>query len=235
MIIGAREDVIVLSPGAKVYVEKIQEGDGVFWNVYRDGKTLIDPVTKEILGVEAIYLGDAKVTHYGRPASAEVVRAVEEIFKGDKLIAATDLPASNFVPRAPDGQITGHILSVYGGVAEAGVNSIVSLNRGNRDGLETGHVLAIYREGQVVRKTDEQIEAIEHEMEEFKNNESPVLESNSEAAKALNDEAFDYRVTKLPDERVGLLMIFRTFDKVSYGLIMQASEQVNVLDLVKTP
>jgi hypothetical protein len=61
------------------------------------------------------------------------------------------------------------------------------------------------------------------------------LESDSEAAKALNDEAFDYRVTKLPDERVGLLMIFRTFEKVSYGLIMQASEQVNVLDLVKTP
>src|SRR5690606_31753484 len=185
--------------------------------------------------VEAIYLGDAKVTHYGQPGSAGVVRAVEESLKGDKLISATDLPASNFVPRAPDGQIPGPLLPVYGGVAEAARHSLAALNRGNRDGWEIGHVLAIYREGLVVRKTKEQIEAIEQEMKDFKNNESPVLESDSEAAKALNDEAFDYRVTKLPDERVGLLMIFRTFEKVSYGLIMQASEQVNVLDLVKTP
>jgi hypothetical protein len=238
-IIGGPENRLVLSPGTKIYVDKIEEGDGLFWNIYRDGKTLVDPISKEILGVEAIYLGDARITQYGEPASAEIVRAKEEIFKDDKLLPAADTLATNFVPRAPDDQINGHILSIYSGVAEAGTNAIVTLNRGNDDGLENGHVLAIYREGKVIKKSKEKIKAIEHDMEELKNNESPTVDEatveDSEAADAGKGEALDYRVTKLPDERVGLLMIFRTFNRISYGLVMQASEPINVLDLVKTP
>lgn len=239
-IIGGPENRLVLSPGTKIYVDKIEEGDGLFWNIYRDGKTLVDPISKEILGVEAIYLGDAKVTQYGEPASAEIVRAKEEIFKDDKLLPAADNLAANFVPRAPDDQINGHIISIYSGVAEAGTNAIVTLNRGSDDGLENGHVLAIYREGKIIKKSKEKIKTIEHDMEELKNNESPTVdeatvEENSEATDAGKDETLDYRVTKLPNERVGLLMIFRTFNRISYGLVMQASEPINVLDLVQTP
>ena len=40
---------------------------------------------------------------------------------------------------------------------------------------------------------------------------------------------------KLPDERVGLLMVFRVFERVSYALIMQASQPINKLDEVQTP
>lgn len=49
------------------------------------------------------------------------------------------------------------------------------------------------------------------------------------------DPANDKSLVKLPDERIGLLMVFRTFDRVSYGLIMQAAEPVNLLDTVNTP
>jgi hypothetical protein len=42
-------------------------------------------------------------------------------------------------------------------------------------------------------------------------------------------------MVKLPDERIGLLMVFRVFDNVSYALIMQASEPINILDAVNTP
>jgi LysM domain-containing protein len=247
-IIGGPDNRLVLSPGTKAYVDKIAEGDGVFWNIYRDGKTLIDPITKEILGTEAIYLGDARVAQYGEPATTEIVRAKEEIFKGDKLLPAADILATNFVPRAPDEQISGHILSIYGGVAEAANNAIVTINRGSDDGLESGHVLAIYREGQVIKKSKEKIDAIEQDMEELKNNESPTIDSDatesaesatsgsdSDNAGNAGEEGLDYRVTKLPDERVGLLMIFRTFNRISYALVMQASGPVNVLDLVKTP
>jgi len=40
---------------------------------------------------------------------------------------------------------------------------------------------------------------------------------------------------KLPDERAGLLMIFRTFDKVSFGLIMKASSALHVGDHIRNP
>jgi hypothetical protein len=39
----------------------------------------------------------------------------------------------------------------------------------------------------------------------------------------------------LPDERIGVLMVFRVFERVSYALIMQASEPVNKLDSVLSP
>lgn len=244
-IIGGPDNRLVLSPGTRAYVDKIAKGDGVFWNIYRDGKTLVDPITKEILGTEAIYLGDAKVTQYGEPATTEIVRAKEEIFKGDKLLPAADTLATNFVPRAPDQEISGHILSIYGGVAEAANNAIVTINRGSDDGLESGHVLAIYREGLVIKKSKEKINAIEQDMEELKNNQTPTMDSDatepdeaaadSDNTTAPEGEALDYRVTKLPDERVGLLMVFRTFNRISYALVMQASGPVDVLDLVKTP
>jgi len=206
-IIAGQENRVVLSPGVKVYVSKINEGDGLLWHVYRNGKTLTDPTTGEVLGVEAFYLGDAKVSKYGEPATAEIVTAKEEIFKDDKLVAATETPFTSFVPRAPDGQVEGSIIANYSGVNEAGPNSVVTINRGKNDGLEEGHVLAIYRNGQLIKNPQE---------------------------KKSGDDNIPAEI-KLPNERIGLLMVFRTFERVSYALIMQASEPVNILDIVQTP
>lgn len=206
-IISGQENRVVLSPGVKIYADKIEENDGLFWHVYRSGNPFIDPETKETLGIEAVYLGDAKVLKYGEPATAEIARAKEEIFIGDKLVPAPETLFTSFVPRAPEEQVKGQIMTVYSGVAEAGPNSIVTINRGSTNGLEQGHVLAINRLGKLIK--------------------NPNIK-NGKAAK-------DAPPIKLPDERIGLLMVFRTFDRVSYGLIMQASEPVNVLDVVQNP
>ena len=240
-IIGGQENRVVLSPGVKIYVDKVDEEKGAFWQVYRNGKELVDPITKEVLGTEAIYLGDANVTKYGEPASAEIVRAKEEIFKGDKLVAAPEESTASFIPRAPEEQIAGQILSIYSGVAEAGANAIVTLNRGSSGGLEVGHVLAIYREGKIIRNPNtakdkqphrwEKIKNPPHRWGEPSNNNSSAPDKKPEETVAELDPA----LMKLPNERVGLLMIFRTFDRVSYGLVMQASEPINVSDLVQTP
>lgn len=79
-------------------------------------------------------------------------------------------------------------------------------------------------------------------MKEFKYKDVDPLEakpqSKEEQRKEYDpktDPANDPSLVKLPDERIGLLMIFRTFDRVAYGLIMQASEPINTLDIVKTP
>jgi len=236
-IIAAQENRVALSPGVRIYVSKIDEGEGALWNIYRPGKALVDPDTGKTLGIEAVYLGDARVRKYGEPASADIVRAKEESFTKDKLVAAPETLQANFVPRAPDNDIKGRIISIYGGVAEAGRSAIVTLNRGAVDGLEEGHVLAIYREGKIIpRPGSEKAKNVDH----FKDY-NYVNRPTTKAPELTGDELpptpaeLDPSLIKLPDERIGLLMVFRTFDQVAYALVMQASEPINVLDLVQTP
>ena len=248
IVIGGPDSRLALTPGLKVYVSKIEEGAGLQWHIYRPGRPLIDPDTRLPLGIEAIYLGDAKVLKYGEPATVEIMRAKEEIFTMDKLVAAPDKIQNAFIPRPPDADVTGRIIAVYDGVAEAGRNMIVSINRGSAEGLEEGHVLTINRTGRLIQKPiekDAKGKRVDRPVKWEKPEAAPYRwgdpvkpeEAEAEAKRQLEKEAkpSDPSLIKLPDERIGLLMVFRTFEHVSYALIMQSSEQVNVLDLVKTP
>jgi hypothetical protein len=175
-----------------------------------------------------------------------ITRAKEEIFIDDKLVAAPDTIQTNFIPHAPDADIHGRIMTIYGGVAEAGAKTIVAINKGAVDGLEPGHVLSINRAGEYVSRNPKNKRTEEKfPMEEFKYKDVDPLEAKSAETEMKDDQRQKQddkdnpdnnpNLIKLPDERIGLLMIFRTFDRVSYGLIMQASEPVNTLDIVKTP
>ena len=139
--------------------------------------------------------------------------------KFSRKIVSPDEFKTSFVPHAPDKEINGRIISIYGGVAEAGPNSVVTINRGEADGLEPGHVLAIYRYGKVI--TDP----------EYKSTDEPKVVEEKPKQK----EALEPGQVKLPDERVGLLMLFRTFDRVSYGLIMNETDAIYTFDAVRTP
>ena len=236
-IIGSRDNKVVLGPHSRIYADRITEDQGRYWSIYREGKSLIDPKTKELLGIEAIYLGDAGIIRYGEPATLEISRANQEIFKGDKLIVTPDIITKSFVPRAPESRVEGQIISIYGGVKEAGRNSIITINRGKNEGLEAGHVLAIYREGQLVKNPrykkedgDPKLKVLDIDANQ---GEDGVWQVNIDKDKQA--PAIDPGMIKLPDERVGLMMVFRTFDRVSYALIMQAAEPVNTLDIVQTP
>lgn len=237
-IVSAQENRVILSPGVKIYINNVTEDQGRFWNIYRNGKEFFDPATGERLGTEAIYLGSARISRYGAPATAEIAKANQEIFKDDKLIAAPDELSKSFVPRAPENNINGQIISLYGSVNEGGRNSIITMNRGTVDGLESGHVLAIYRQGSSIKNPDYKDDGTEPKLKELnfktQKNEDGLWEVNFDDEKS-EDEAPDPSMIKLPDERIGLVMVFRTFDRISYGLIMQASEPVNALDLVQTP
>jgi hypothetical protein len=222
-IIAGQDDRVVLSPGTRVYINKIEDGDAINWFVYRPGGNLIDPDSKELLGVEAQYLGDAKIVKYGEPASADITKAKEEIFTKDRLVAADDQVITNFVPHAPDKLISGRILNIYGGVAVAGPENIVAISRGAADGIEIGHVLAINRFGRIIK---------DPEPAKVKTEAKSKLAAADQSKTAI---ALPAGMVKLPDERVGLLMVFRVFERVSYALIMQASQPINKLDSVQTP
>jgi hypothetical protein len=196
-LIGAREGRVILGNDDTAFTNGLPSNKGDKWLVYRTGKTFVDPDTNEVLGIEAIYLGDAEVTHFADISTVAITRAVEEIHAGDHLILPSVDEVNTYLPRAPESKISARIISVYGGVSQGGQNSVITLNKGRRDGLEIGHVLALYQKGEVVK--------------------------------------YEGKQYTLPDERYGLVFVFRVFDKVSYALVMQTKLPVQLLDRANTP
>ncbi|MDE2117353.1 MAG: LysM peptidoglycan-binding domain-containing protein [Betaproteobacteria bacterium] len=154
-LVGTYEQRVLLGNDDIAYVKGLSEGKGSLWQVYRPGKTFLDPDSMEVLGYEAIYLGDVNVERFGDLSTVRVTKSIQEINKGDRLVQATGELASNYVPHAPESLITARVISIYGGVSQAGQNAIVTLNKGRRDGMENGHVLALYRKGEVVKEKGE--------------------------------------------------------------------------------
>lgn len=220
-IIAGQDDRVILSPATRIYVRGIPDSADLDWHIYRQGELLVDPETKTHLGYEAIYLGDAKLTQYGDPATAKITKAKEEIFAKDRLIAINNNVQTNFMPHAPEHAIQGRIINIYSGVSEAGQGSIVSINRGTENGVEVGHVLAIKHLGRMINDG-----SIEADMSFSLKN---IFSSDKKTQKRATN------MVKLPDERAGLMMIFRTFKNVSYGLIMQTEQSVNQFDAVANP
>ena len=206
-IIATQADRVVLAAGNSAYVRGIGTAKDETWYVYRRGVPLVDPDTNKTLAYEAIYLATAQLTRPGEPATVVLTSAVQEVEAGDKLVAAGRVQPVNYAPHAPNAQIKGRVIGIYGGVAqvgEAGPLQVVSINRGKADGLEVGHVLALYNLGGTVRDTT-------------KRQDDPAAR------------------IQLPDERAGLAFVFRVFDRVSYALIVQITKPVSALDVVQTP
>ncbi|HZW24231.1 MAG TPA: LysM peptidoglycan-binding domain-containing protein [Gallionella sp.] len=155
-LVGAREGRVVLGMGDTGFVKGLPSDKGNRWQLFRPGKSLIDPETEEILGVEAIYLGRAEATNFADVSTVSITQSAQEIGMGDRLVAPSGDVVNNYVPHAPEGNIAARIISVYGGVSQAGQNTVITLNKGKRDGLEVGHVLALYRKGEVVKHEREQ-------------------------------------------------------------------------------
>ena len=155
-IIATQSDRVLLATGNSAYVRGIGKSKDDTWYVYRKGSPLVDPDTNQTLAYEALYLGTAQVTRAGEPATVTLTDTVLEVGAGDKLMAAGRPQSVNYAPRAPSSQIRGRVIGIYGGVAkvgEAGPQQIISINRGKANGLEVGHVLALYNVGGVVRDT----------------------------------------------------------------------------------
>jgi hypothetical protein len=154
-IVGTQTDRVIISEGNSAYVRGLGSSKEGTWYVYRRGIALVDPDTKETLGYEAIYLGTAQLRRPGDPATVVLTSAVQEIEPGDKLVAATSVQPLNYAPHAPSVFLKGRVMSIYGGlggkVGEAGPQSVITINRGRADGLEVGHVLALYTLGSTVR------------------------------------------------------------------------------------
>jgi len=152
-IVGTQTDRVIISAGNSAYVRGIGSSKEDIWYVYRRGGPLIDPDTNQTLGYEAIYLGTAQVTRSGDPATIVLTTAVREVGAGDKLVAASRPQAISYAPHAPGTKINGRVMSILGSgrVGEGGPQAIITINRGRANGIEVGHVLALYTRGGTVR------------------------------------------------------------------------------------
>ena len=153
-IVGTQTDRVILSEGNSAYVRGMAGAKEDTWYVYRRGVPLIDPDTNQTLAYEAIYLGTARLQRDGDPATVVLTAASQEVGAGDKLVAAGRPQPISYAPHAPAADIRGRVISIHGGlgkVGEAGPQSIISINRGAKDGIEVGHVLALYSLGGSVR------------------------------------------------------------------------------------
>lgn len=203
IIVATEENRVIAGAGNKVYVKGLSSAQGTAWQVFRpSAKPLTDPDNGEVLGYEGFFLGEARVTQFGDPSTAEILKSTQEIRVGDRLLPLPRTLFPTYVPHAPERPVKGRLISTYGRVGEVGKNDIVALNKGSRDGLEAGHVLALLRD--------------------------PAMNRDVVRRGATPVEA-------LPVERYGLVMVFRTFDRVSYALVMQASLPVNLSDWAQTP
>ena len=227
--VAAQEGRVFISEGDRAYARSA-DGSGLSiaagkprdFRVFRNATALKDPGTGEILGYEAQFVGRAKlvrgesvnvirgeVAKAGEvakteivPATLDIVRSKEEMRTGDRLLPEPPMELLTYTPRAPTSPVEARIVSVYGSaVANVAQNQVVVINRGTKDGMERGHVLAIQTNGErVVDKTGASFQDI-----------------------------------RLPDERNGLLMIFRPFERVSYALVLSAEQAVRVGDWLVNP
>jgi LysM domain-containing protein len=206
-IMATEENRVNLGAGNVAYVSGFGKATNPVWQVYRAGQPLIDPDSQLTLGYEAVFLGTARVTRQGEPATVQIVNSKKEIAAGDRLIPAPPPVVPQYVPHAPASTVNGRIIALYDALATSsgGRDSIVSINRGRRHGLEPGNVLAIYRNVVIYDQQD-------------------YLKSRDRSA-----------AIQLPPERYGLLFIFRTFNSVSYALVMESTRPVQGGDIVQNP
>lgn len=151
-VVGNYGNKVIAGEGDRLYVRRLGAGEAVNFHVVRKGVPYVDPDTNEILGYEAINLGEVRLVRLGDPTTFTVTKAYKEILKGDYLIPEeVEVVDMNFFPRAPERSVAGRIISVADGVAKIGQYNVVVINKGMDQGLEPGHVLEIHQAGDIVR------------------------------------------------------------------------------------
>jgi LysM repeat protein len=210
-IVATQEGRVMVSLGETAYVRGDLGGARDF-RLFRELMPLRDPLTSEVLGFEGRYVGTAEVTRAAETASAagkslivpatfRVTSTRLEAGVGDRLSPVPQQELVAYVPRAPSNPVEGRIVSIYGDGLRGGQNQVVALNRGQREGMERGHVLALWRSGTL----------------------------------AVDSTSVDKAPMRLPDERHGLLFVFRVFERVSYALILNVQAPVRAGDRFTQP
>ena len=217
-IVKSTGERVAFATADSVYAVGITPEMGKVFQMFRKGRELRDPsiaarpwyqwrrneADPQVIGYEATYLGDAKLQRDGPVARLEIASVKQEVQVGDYLIPQPPSETIAYIPRAPDAKMEGKVLTLPSGVSEAGKLNVVTLNLGKRDRLEVGHILAAFKPA-----------------EDFAN---PRFSDNPLNwipfwPKQANAEP---TTLAIPEERVALIFVFRVFEGISYGMVMNS-------------
>ena len=205
-VLALQGDHLVGGRGQSIYARGREDlAGGASYAVYHIGEAYRDPDDNNVIGYEAIYVGQGQVTREGDPATLLLTDSTREAIAGDRLLPVEVEAPLNFYPSAPSAAVEGRIVAVIDGLSRIGQYHVVVLNRGAKDGLEQGHVLEVY-----------QLPGV-------------VYDHNS------TEHWPGSRRVKLPEERAGLVMVFRVREEISYALVTQATNEIRVADIVRNP
>lgn len=212
-VVASADEHLVTGAGDRVYVRGINDKTKSKYTVFQPGQTYYKHAVteeeknndKEILGVEAIYVGEGAVQAFGKDITTLLMTSTDREGRvGDKVIPlASDDIDEHFLPHAPHAKVEGAIIGVVNGVSQIGQHQIVVLDMGKREQVDVGTVLNVYQRGETILDL-------------------------------VTKEDRDDTVT-LPDEKAGTIMVFRVFDKVSYALVMDATRAMHLFDAVRNP
>ncbi|UKE69956.1 LysM peptidoglycan-binding domain-containing protein [Xanthomonas cerealis pv. cerealis] len=192
-------------------------GTGNLW------RTFVPPDTKrrETLGYELAQVNVGTVTRVSADDSQATTLLLQdsarEVRAGDRLIAVQAQPYDlQFVPHPPSAQALEaglRVLAVADAFSVAGPRDVIAISGGSREGIDNGTVVSLWRHG--TRVNDR------------------VQRPNTSRA----DDGFSGSrgTVALPDEYAAHAMVFRTFDKVSYALVMDGIKPTRIGYDVKHP
>lgn len=209
---------VVAGAGDVAYARGLEGSDpGSRFNVVHVGDVLKDPDDGKSLGHLGLYTGSGRLDRAAGPgkndfAKVVLVDSARETLVGDRLVRDTLEVPLDFIPHAPQGPVNGKVMAVVGGTSVIGQYTVIAFNRGKRHGLEPGNVLSIWQEG-----------------EKVKDRGPGGAENRSQFSEPFHP------TVRLPAERAGTVMVFKTYDRMSYGLVMSAEDQMHVGDAVRNP
>jgi hypothetical protein len=213
-IVAMRNDHIIGASGNEIYARGLKGAAAdTRYSVIHVEEKLVDPDSGRVLGYSGIYAGSGPIATEGDPAKLIVADSPREVLQGDKLFPEEVEVNADFIPHAPGGDVDAAVIAVRSHTV-MGQYQVVALNRGARDGLEPGHVLAVYQPGGTVR------------------------DSYAHGGLATAESRYKGRggpKVKLPDERTGIVMVFKSFDRMSYALVMESALEIRQGDRARNP
>ena len=213
-IVALRDSHMIGAIGNEVYARGIKDAaPDTRFSVVHVEEELRDPDNNSLLGYSGMYVGSGPVATQGDPAKILMTDSTREVLQGDKVFPESVDVNVDFVPHAPSSDIDASVIAVRSHTV-MGQYQVVALNRGSDAGLEPGHILAVYQSGPVVRDT--------------------FAEGGLGARRNGRGSNFGKKV-QLPDERAGVVMVFKAFDKLSYALVMETTHEIRQGDRAKNP